>query len=687
MKHIMACLLLALPLTALAQSDSLTAIDTAATAPHPLPAATVTAYGYKRAHISVPAAVNTVSRQQLGRYSNTSVLQALNATPGVRMEERSPGSYRLSIRGSALRAPFGVRNVKVYYNGIPLTDPGGFTYFNQLGYFNISSLQVIKGPAGSIYGAGTGGVLLVSSMPEEHANAASALYQMGSYGLVNVAGTLTFGEKETWNTVTYQHTASDGYRAQSAMRRDAVAWDGSTRLSRKGQLKTHFLYNSLTYQTPGALTLAEYNADARQARPATATLPGAVENRAQIAQDNFLAGFESAFDLGLGVYNTTSAYGSYTRLINPAIRNYGRNSEPHFGGRTTFRYDVPACYGLRLLAGAEAQRGWVLSRTYANNAGIPGALQSDDEVESTQLFGFAQATLTINNWLVEGGLSVNEFVTGIKQLYGTYREYNRKYPLQVSPRLALSYNFAGSSYYYLNIADGFSPPTTGELLPTGSALNLALQSEAGRNYEIGMKGTLFNRHISYDASLFYFGLTNAIALRRDSAGGDTYINAGATRQYGFEGTLAYTGWKREKHFYLSGIWASYTGYNFRYGDYTQLTTNYSGNRLPGVAPHTVAAGLDAGSPLGFYLNLTWFYSSKIPLSDANTTYAGDYHIADIKLGLKRSYKHITADIFAGVNNLLNEKYSLGNDINAAGGRYYNAAPGVNYYVGLAVGVR
>ncbi|MEJ0103149.1 MAG: hypothetical protein WDO19_11585 [Bacteroidota bacterium] len=38
----------------------------------------------------------------------------MNNTPGVRMEERSPGSYRLNLRGSTLRSPFGVRNVKVY---------------------------------------------------------------------------------------------------------------------------------------------------------------------------------------------------------------------------------------------------------------------------------------------------------------------------------------------------------------------------------------------------------------------------------------------------------------------------------------------------------------------------------------------------------------------------------------------
>jgi iron complex outermembrane receptor protein len=36
----------------------------------------------------------------------------------------------------------------------------------------------------------------------------------------------------------------------------------------------------------------------------------------------------------------------------------------------------------------------------------------------------------------------------------------------------------------------------------------------------------------------------------------------------------------------------------------------------------------------------------------------------------------------GADNLLDEVYSLGNDINAAANRFYNAAPRRNYYVGL-----
>jgi iron complex outermembrane receptor protein len=45
------------------------------------------------------------------------------------------------------------------------------------------------------------------------------------------------------------------------------------------------------------------------------------------------------------------------------------------------------------------------------------------------------------------------------------------------------------------------------------------------------------------------------------------------------------------------------------------------------------------------------------------------------------------EIFAGVDNLLDEQYSLGNDLNAFAGRFYQPAPTRNGYGGVKVGWR
>jgi iron complex outermembrane receptor protein len=56
-----------------------------------------------------------------------------------------------------------------------------------------------------------------------------------------------------------------------------------------------------------------------------------------------------------------------------------------------------------------------------------------------------------------------------------------------------------------------------------------------------------------------------------------------------------------------------------------------------------------------------------------------------RVGYKQIFDKLTLDVFAGGDNLFDVKYSLGNDINGFGGRYYNAAPGRNYFVGVSVG--
>src|ERR1700746_3325670 len=93
---------------------------------------TVTGYLTDQPVLSVPASVSVLTPAQLQLQPGNSLVPALNTVPGVRMEERSPGSYRLSIRGSLLRSPFGVRDVKVYFGEIPLTDAGGNTYLNAI---------------------------------------------------------------------------------------------------------------------------------------------------------------------------------------------------------------------------------------------------------------------------------------------------------------------------------------------------------------------------------------------------------------------------------------------------------------------------------------------------------------------------------------------------------------------------
>src|SRR6185437_4081550 len=184
-----------------------------------------------------------VSKAGLNRFANLSILPALNTNQGVRMEERSPGSYRLNIRGSSLRSPFGVRDIKIYWNEIPLTDPGGNTYLNELGFYNFQSLEIIKGPAGSLYGAGIGGAVLINSMPAVWEKGVSMDYTGGSYSTGSASLNLRLGDADRRNDISYTHQTSDGYRQQTQMRRDVASWETLLKANDKQTIHAFLLYS------------------------------------------------------------------------------------------------------------------------------------------------------------------------------------------------------------------------------------------------------------------------------------------------------------------------------------------------------------------------------------------------------------------------------------------------------------
>jgi iron complex outermembrane receptor protein len=248
----------------------------------------------------------------------------------------------------------------------------------------------------------------------------------------------------------------------------------------------------------------------------------------------------------------------------------------------------------------------------------------------------------------------------------------------VAPRVSVLRKF-GKAAIYSSIAKGFSSPTTAEAIPTGSVTNLGLNAEQGISYDVGFRGTFF-KSLYVDVTAFFFRLKNTIVQRRDSAGGDYYTNAGSTRQRGIEVYLRQPLFSNHSRI-RSNLWASYTGHRFRYGTFKQVETDFTGKALPGVAPHTVASGMDF-SLAQFTAMLSYYFSSRLPLNDANTAYANAYHLASAAVSYTVPSR-IQIRITAGANNLFNQTYSLGNDINAAAGRYYNAAPNRNYYVTLS----
>src|SRR5690606_8225943 len=179
-----------------------------------------------------------------------------NTLAGIRMEERSPGSYRLAMRGSLIRSPFGIRNIKIYLDEFPLTDAGGNTYLNLIDPASISSIHVLKGPDGSLYGANSGGVIRIQPKGfNVNQNQGSLLLSGGSFGLFQEQLSVQRKVNDKYSfSVDQSFTRSDGYRENSVLNKKTFQTAHKWQYSKNNVLRFLALYSDLIYHTPGGLT-------------------------------------------------------------------------------------------------------------------------------------------------------------------------------------------------------------------------------------------------------------------------------------------------------------------------------------------------------------------------------------------------------------------------------------------------
>ncbi|HEY0677735.1 MAG TPA: TonB-dependent receptor, partial [Chitinophagaceae bacterium] len=213
------------------------------------------------------------------------------------------------------------------------------------------------------------------------------------------------------------------------------------------------------------------------------------------------------------------------------------------------------------------------------------------------------------------------------------------------------------------------------------------EAETGWNYELGIRNgfRVGKNRIFTEVAAYYFRLTNTLVQRRDNSGADYFINSGNTNQKGIEVSAYSTLFSNAsgfiEHVYVN---AAYSFSHFRYGSFTKDTVDLSGKTMPSVPEHTVSFAMQLKAKNGLYMQPSFYSASKIFLNDANTDKAKPYHLIGMRLGFEKVFSKIRANIYAGAENLLDEVYSLGNDINDPRGRYYNTAAPRNYYAGISL---
>jgi iron complex outermembrane receptor protein len=635
--------------------------------------------------------IGLADQNVIDRQPSNSLVNTINTISGVRMEERSPGSYRLSIRGSLLRSPFGVRNVKIYFDDFPLTDAGGNSYLNALDVAGAGSLQVLKGPHGSIFGANSGGVILIQpQLVPADSTLATLKVEVGSFGTFHENASLNQQFKKYTINITQAYQRSDGYRDHSGMGRKYFQLLQKYDYAKNASLKALLFYSDLHYNTPGGLTAAQVLADPKASRPATPATKSAIEQNAGIYSKTLYGGISNDWIINDKFKHVLSVFSTYTDFKNPFITNYEKRKEFTLGLRSYVEYARQAQnVNWKLNAGLESMQTSTNYDNFDNNSGSPGNIKEADDLRASGSFAFVHLNFDLfNKLLIETSASANLYEYTYKSISPVaIPKRTKTFHVQLMPRLALSYLIDPRFSIRASVSRGYSPPSLGEVRGSNNVVNTSLQPEYGWNYETGIRYQTMDGRLFLDVDGYYYKLKQAIVRRVDQNEKDYFVNAGGTKQWGLETSLSYWVLSAKTTGFIRGLQLrnAYTLSRFKFEEYLNNTANFSGNALTGVPKAVLVSSADILLPKDFYIFLQHNYTSSIPLNDANTAYARKYHLIQAKAGWKNLRIGKTpVEIFVGADNLLNQKYSLGNDLNAVGNRYFNAAAARNFYAGLAL---
>ncbi|HEY0154460.1 MAG TPA: TonB-dependent receptor, partial [Longimicrobium sp.] len=134
--------------------------------------------------------------------------------------------------------------------------------------------------------------------------------------------------------------------------------------------------------------------------------------------------------------------------------------------------------------------------------------------------------------------------------------------------------------------------------------------------------------------------------------------------------------------------AAYTWTDARFRRYVVGSTDLRGNRVPGIAPHRIAATAFWRPARGPFAGVDLRHESEMPVADADA--AGDlaspaYTVVDLRGGWTgaRIGSFRLSPSF-GITNLLGVDYNTSVVVNAARGRFYEPGPGRTFYAGIEV---
>ena len=137
-------------------------------------------------------AVATVGRDLYKDQPDVTIADVLDLVPGVSViQGNGPRDVSVSVRGSNDRQSYGVRNIQLFEDGFPVTQPDGTGRMDLTDPHAYGSIDVVEGPSSALYGNyATGGAINFHTRSGGDINGVEVGADFGGYGYYNDYATI-----------------------------------------------------------------------------------------------------------------------------------------------------------------------------------------------------------------------------------------------------------------------------------------------------------------------------------------------------------------------------------------------------------------------------------------------------------------------------------------------------------------
>jgi iron complex outermembrane receptor protein len=631
----------------------------------------------------------------------------LKLAPGVSFTQgNGPRDVSISVRGSNERQTYAIRNVQVFEDGFPVTQPDGTARSDLTDPHAYGAVTVVEGPSSALYGNyATGGMINFQTRPGGEINGAEGGFDVGSYGYAN--GYATLGGKGD----RYEYSAfisgvrGDNFTSNNSY--DTITENilATYALTPHDRVTFKFINNDLDTNLPIRLSLNQYRQNPFQQNCGVISTAGCGTVTLFSNGYNGPTTKETASEAGLSRHDRRTVVGG----------RFEHDLDSQTTWTTTFDFDNR---DIRQPTSSTDFRGTYPSFNIISDIthrgalfGLPsttliGGFFNYENINST-VFNLTPAgnatdgglTQTVNGSQLNAGLRAREelqltpkltAVAGVGLEYTGLQalEVNIAYPaaatpiptvinaqrtfFNTAPEASLIYRPDNAWTLHARVSTGYGTPQATNLFVTPQGVfgnNTQLKTQTNTGVDTGVEWTP-NANLHLTATAFYEWFDNELVSQSPGVNLQSYtFNAPHSEHRGAEIGLDW----RPLPTILPGakVYVSYLYDDQIYTTYVeQLTSNgvtssfnRSGNSIPGVTPSFGTARLIYDQPNGAFKGLGGFIEATgrdaYQLDNANLIAAAGYLLMNLDVHYDPPAERGLISrlrFYIDVQNLLNQRY-------------------------------